>query len=361
MEYLFNALMAIKWAVLLCVVSMLQLQSYSHGWNTAALTPPQGNSLKMKLKAYRGKYVYRCQNSTWIPILATADLVNISDYKTSFGNYSLVFRQGNPKFAGIWYLLNSGGDSAESGADASVVSGQEIASEPSDYSGVPQILAEATYHQNYGIASQISYIQRLFTKGGIPPSPAKCTNIKNSSKSKYPNNIVVPFEAEFWFYTQDFLPPAVPASIAVPSGRMVQGFFCKGVALYTYDGSAWQRKDVHGKLYNVPGGYQVGTYYIRSPPDRSGGNFCLETMKPTAWIVTAKVVSQSVQLSSDSLSWTLYKITSSEGDTKTLGPFNYFQMIGTRGGLPPKPSNATAKGQVWKAIFTNQFWIYSSY
>lgn len=346
--------MAMIWTLLVSTLLMLLQPQIGHGWRSPALTPPDGNSLKLKTKAYNGKYVYTCQNLQWVPVKATATLVNISDNTQSFGRYSLVYRPGNPDFLGMWYLDNGGNEMAESGKSISVVAGQGIASEPSDYSGIPQVLAQASYHQNsYSVAAQISYIQRLFTKGGLPPRNKKCTG-------KATKDVVVPFQAEFWFYTQDFLPPTVPSSVAIPSNsRMVMGFFCKGVAVYTYNGTAWRRTDIHGKLFNVPGGNYLGTYYVKRTPDGNGGNFCLETINPYAWSVTAKIEGHSTQVDPDSLPWSLFNVTSSSGNTTLLGPYNYFQMIGCRGGLPPKAEDSAPKGATYTSVFTNQFWIYS--
>lgn len=342
------------WTLLVSTLLILLQSQTGLGWRTPDLTPPEGNSLKLKVKAYNGKYFYTCQNSQWVLIKATATLVNISDSTQSFGRYSLVYRPSNPKFLGMWYLDNSGNEMAEAGTSFSVLAGQGIAFEPSDYGGIPQVLAEASFHQNaYGIGAQISYIQRLFTKGGLPTSNKMCY-------SKATKDLVVPFQAEFWFYTQDFLPPTVPSTLAVPSNsRMVMGFFCKGVAVYTYNGTAWHRSDIHGKLYNVPGGNVVGTYFVRRTPDSNGGNFCLETNNPFAWTVTAKIQGHSVQVDPDSIPWSLFNITSSSGNSTLLGPYNYFQMIGCRGGLPPGPEKSAPIGATFTSAFTNQFWLFT--
>ncbi|GLJ44334.1 hypothetical protein SUGI_0928340 [Cryptomeria japonica] len=327
----------------------LLLLDISNGFSSPALTPPAGNSLKMKLKTRNGIWAYKCEGSKWVPVLATADVVNASDLGQSYGNFSLLYRPSNPKFAGLWYLINGPADSAESGMTISIVGGTEIASEASAGGGIPEIVAEASYHKNYGVAYRVSYIQRVGTKGGIPST--KCSGSKKRLER-------VPFEAEFWFYTQDLVPPTVPAPIGVPSGRMVMGMFCKGVAKYNYDGSKWVRQSIQGKLYDVPGGIPTGKYYVKSKADPNGGTFCLETNNPLAWSVTGKIQGNSVQVSPDSIPWSLFQITSSSGNTSVLGPFNYFQMISTRGGAPPKASKGTAIGSVYKSLFTNVFWLF---
>eukprot|EP01018_Ginkgo_biloba_P013302 Gb_36027 [translate_table: standard] len=341
---LFNA-QRIHWVALLCVV-LINLAMVGHGIST--LTPPPGNSLKMKTITRGGNYVYECHSREWI-VSARADLVNMSDPKIVLGNYSFAYNKSNPRFAGSWVLTNSDADVAESGAATSAVAGKEIASQPAAYSAsIRQILAEATFHKNYGIVYQVSYIQRLHSKGGLLPKNTHCS--ENS-------RIVIPFEAEFWFYSQDSEPPPVPKPIAMPSSRMVEGFYCQGFIVYSFDGSQWQRKYTRGNLYDVPGGIAVGSYYSIDKPDKYGGNFCLQTKNPNGWLLVGSI-GPSVQMASDSLPWSLFNVTSSSGNVSLLGPFSCYQMVGTRGGMPPKPSNSTKKGDLWRGVFSNQFWLY---
>ena len=83
-------------------------------------------SLKMKSRTYQGKYVYKCNNRTWVPVSASAMLVNISDSKISLGNYSLEYAPANPMLVGTWYLRNDDADTAESGTPISIVAGNFI-------------------------------------------------------------------------------------------------------------------------------------------------------------------------------------------------------------------------------------------
>ena len=80
-------------------------------------------SLKMKSRTYQGKNVYECNNRTWVPVSASAMLVNISDSKISLGNYSLEYAPANPMLVGTWYLRNDDADTAESGTPISIVAG----------------------------------------------------------------------------------------------------------------------------------------------------------------------------------------------------------------------------------------------
>jgi hypothetical protein len=155
--------------------------------------------------------------------------------------------------------------------------GNEIASSSGS------VLAEASFHKNFGTAYRVSYIQRLNTKGGLPP-------VNKSEFCSENSRVTVPFEAKCWFYTQDTIPPLAPATIAVPASdrAVVEGFFCEGMIGYYYNGSQWQRKTMHGKLYYVPGGDEVGSFYMTEKPDGHGGRFSLETYNPNGWQVVGK-------------------------------------------------------------------------
>jgi len=45
---------------------------------------------------------------------------------------------------------------------------------------------------------------------------------------------------------------------------------------------------MHGKLYYVPGGDEVGSFYMTEKPDGHGGRFSLETYNPDGWQVVGK-------------------------------------------------------------------------
>lgn len=346
-----GTLLKTQCVALFCLV-LLNINT-CHGM-TLSLEPPRGNSLKIKSRTYEGKYVYKCNNRTWVPVSASAILVNISDSKISLGSYSLEYSPAKPKLVGTWNLSNNDADTSESGSPISIVAGNEIASKSgSDSASIKQVLAEASFHKNFGTAYRVSYIQRLNTKGGLPPVDKSKFCLENS-------RVTVPFEAEFWFYTQDTIPPLAPATIAVPASdrAVVEGFFFQGMIGYSYNGSQWQRKTMHGKLYSVPGGDEVGSFYMTDKPDGHGGRFSLETNNPNGWRVVGKIVGRSVTAGDGSIPWSLFRITSSSGNVSLVGPFSYYTMVGTRGGVPPLSSNVTVKGASWQGVFSSQFWTY---
>ena len=81
------------------------------------------SKLILQSREHKGKYVYKCNNRTWVPVSVSAMLVNISDSNIFIGNYSLVYDPDNPKFVGMWYLNNDNADTAESGTPINIVAG----------------------------------------------------------------------------------------------------------------------------------------------------------------------------------------------------------------------------------------------
>jgi hypothetical protein len=112
--------------VTLFFLVLLNINIY-HGM-TLSLEPPRGNSLKMKRRTYELKYVYKCNNKTWVPVSASAMLVNISDSKISLGSYSLEYSLAKTKLVGTWNISNDDVDTSESGSPISIVAINEIAS-----------------------------------------------------------------------------------------------------------------------------------------------------------------------------------------------------------------------------------------
>jgi hypothetical protein len=79
--------------------------------------------------------------------------------------------------------------------DGSEVTGKVLAKVDSpDADAIPWLLLTATAHSGTGVMAAVSTIQRIHTKGGQPPPPARCTssNLDATSKSSY--------VADYYFY-----------------------------------------------------------------------------------------------------------------------------------------------------------------
>ena len=60
------------------------------------------NIVMLQSRAQEGKYVYECNNRTWVPISAFSKPVNVVDSKINLGYYSLKYAPTNQMFVGTW-------------------------------------------------------------------------------------------------------------------------------------------------------------------------------------------------------------------------------------------------------------------
>jgi len=79
--------------------------------------------------------------------------------------------------------------------DGSEVSGKAAASiESPDPNSIPWLLVTATGHSGEGVLTRVTRIQRINTKGGMPPPAADCDTAKRTLESKSE------YSADYYFY-----------------------------------------------------------------------------------------------------------------------------------------------------------------
>jgi hypothetical protein len=147
-----------------------------------ALQVPKGQALLLHLNG-KGKQIYVCQNSggAYAWKLKAPDAQLFSDAGKLAGRH----------FAG---------PSWES-TDGSRVTGKLIKSLPSPESGsIAWLLLTAAAHDGAGVMSSVQTIQRLETKGGVPPATGCEASHENEETS-------VPYSASYYFYGT----PAAPS------------------------------------------------------------------------------------------------------------------------------------------------------
>ncbi|KAJ7289981.1 hypothetical protein O6H91_13G002300 [Diphasiastrum complanatum] len=318
----------------------------------AILAPPVGNSLVLKSRTKNGRQIYRCSLGEWLPVGANADLVKASNPSIPVGAYSSLFFQGNSTISATWILSNPAGDAAESGYNSSSVSGKEIATAPSG-GFISEALLQATSHQFNGVASLISYVQRLFPQGGNPPLQQTCVQDALI--------LEVPFDAEFWFWQQDLTPPVTPSAMSIHTERVVQGLFGEGVVSYRYNGNSWQQMQAQATLYDLPGGTVTGKYFVQAPPVYGrAGSYWWQASNPNGFQVFGKDQCKPVPVDQNCLAWSLVSVTSYSSPDTSLGAYTHVQMVSTRGGLPPSHLNFVAvTGMLIRAPFSAVFWFYT--
>jgi hypothetical protein len=308
------------------------------------------------LKTSNAVHVFTCGNGgewTYATPTASGDLLD-SNTSEVVGSY-IAFNTSSRLGINLT-LWNSNADFAESGFLTSSVTASPIATVKTNIL-TPENLSQATSHHNLGAAATVSYIALLNPQGGQPPAASLCTQDFGELESI---SVQVPFSAEFRIYTQDVVPPPVPASLNVPDGRLVEGYFAQGSISYLYNGSAWLQRSTSALLYKVAGGCTLGTF--ENLRNGSQSSLSWHIVKPTELSLTGQNFVNPVVLSTADVPWALFKITSSKGNMSLAGPFTYVQLVSTRGGTAPLLSDSVGlpTGLVWTSAFSGIFWFYTN-
>lgn len=184
-----------------------------------------------------------------------------------------------------------------------VISSLSMSNDSAEY--MRDFLSQASLHRFDGEASRISYIMQKNAVSNELPL-ACCAQDESYTLS-------VTYKAEYIFWKQDMVPPPViPSQIAVDSSREqpLEAFFAVGTAAYTAgSGNTWAFQAAEGRLYDVPGGEQLGSFHM------NGSLLCLWTEAAASQNATtcgrplANIVVDSL-----SLPWSLMSITISTGN-----------------------------------------------
>ncbi|KAH9300884.1 hypothetical protein KI387_012467 [Taxus chinensis] len=117
-----------------------------------------------------------------------------------------------------------------------------------DQEDIDDLLLKAVSHSGYGGSSDVSYVQRRHSKGGVPPS--SCEEIGKK--------ILVPYTAQYLFWSQDqsFTQAGIPSEISTDSDNLSppSGFYAEGYQHYRFNGSSWINFNATSFLYTSPRG-----------------------------------------------------------------------------------------------------------
>jgi hypothetical protein len=145
--------------------------------NATGIDVPDGQVLKHSFNA-QGVQIYEC-------VVSTGDAYSWTFKAPEAGLYG-----PDGKVAAIHYA----GPTWESVGDGSKVRGQRVASSPSDAKdAIPQLLLAAKVLTPGNLFGDISFIQRLETKGGV--APASDCNANTAVKQ-----VSVPYSARYDFF-----------------------------------------------------------------------------------------------------------------------------------------------------------------
>jgi hypothetical protein len=136
----------------------------------AQINVPEGNQVAYRAYA-SGVQVYWWNGTTWGFVVPLANLYADPGFHGKIGRH----------YGGPTWRSNSG----------SLVIGRRLASCPVDPGSIAWLLLEADETDGAGIFSDVTYIQRVNTSGGIAPS---------TPGSYDGEEVSVPYTAEYYFY-----------------------------------------------------------------------------------------------------------------------------------------------------------------
>ncbi|MEV7426321.1 MULTISPECIES: DUF3455 domain-containing protein [unclassified Streptomyces] len=138
----------------------------------AELAVPAGNERVAVLDA-QGVQTYTCTDGAWTLLEPAATLWKKSDSRRR----AIALHSRGP----VWV----------STVDGSAVNAAAVANAPKAET-IPQLLLKANAHRGTGVFAEVSYIQRLDTKGGVAPA--------GSCASDATEQVSVPYSATYVFY-----------------------------------------------------------------------------------------------------------------------------------------------------------------
>jgi hypothetical protein len=210
---------------------------------------------------------------------------------------------------------------------------------------VPWLLLRATSTTGTGVFSNVTYVQRLNTTGGVAPATGCDASTSGMDTS-------VAYTADYLFYTGGgvaawLTPPAnLPSAIAVPSGATLAVHdHGVGTQIYTCTASggadagadagavtyAWVLKGPNAVLSDATFA-QVGTHGIGPTWTSSDGS-----------MISGAKLAQASSTVSGAIPWLLLKATST-GGAGVFANVTYVQRLNTAGG--PAPATGCGAGTV---------------
>lgn len=164
--------------VLPLIASLAAVSAFAQNPPPTEVTPPAGNKAVLTLVGV-GDLTYECKavadkpgTFAWTFAGPMAKLMDAD--KKEVGKY----------FAGPTWAAN----------DGSAVTGKQIAVAPGAAGAIPLQLVQAAPSTGKGAMSDVTYIQRLKTVGGVAPASPACAAANAGAKT------TVPYQADYVFY-----------------------------------------------------------------------------------------------------------------------------------------------------------------
>jgi hypothetical protein len=259
-------------------------------------------------------------------------------------------------------------------ADGSQVVGSRVAAADSPVGAIQWLLLAGVSHSGAGMMADVSYVQRLFTVGGVAPATGCDAGTVTQVQS-------VPYTATYYFYkggapdggagdrpvdaapscvpsTAGLTAPSVPADIQAPSGTtLALKLRANGSQIYTCSATvgaadagttyAWTFKAPDAKLFDDGGCGEVVSHYAgptwKWTADGSTvvGARIAQVNSPTGWIP-----------------WLLLGAQSHAG-TGVFSSITYIQRVDTVGGVAPPAGCDASKLATDQAVpYTAYYYFY---
>jgi hypothetical protein len=165
-------------AVFVGIGTQLHGQGVSRPQVPDKIKAPAGEEVLLQVHA-SGKQIYTCQvaaDGTFAWILKAPEAELYDQQGTVIGRH----------YAGPTW----------SDKDGSEVSGKAVGKADSPHSdSIPWLLVTATGHSGDGVLSRVTSIQRIHTKGGLPPAAGDC------NASKRDGEVRIDYSADYYFYS----------------------------------------------------------------------------------------------------------------------------------------------------------------
>jgi Protein of unknown function (DUF3455) len=218
--------------------------------------------------------------------------------------------------------------------DGSVVNGTKVQQANAPAAGaIPWLLLRASSTTGTGVFSNVTYVQRVNTSGGVAPATG-CDAATSGTDTS------VPYTADYYFFTGGgvagwLTPPSnVPAAIAAPAGTTLaihdhgigtQVYTCTAAAAAGDAGAAtysWVLKGPDAVLYDATF-TQVGTHGTGPEWTSTDGS-----------VVNGSKVAQANAPAATAIPWLLLHASSTTG-TGVFTTVSYVQRLNTAGGVAP--------------------------
>jgi len=220
--------------------------------------------------------------------------------------------------------------------DGSVVNGKTAQSSTQDTTAIPWLLLRATSTSGTGVFTNVTYVQRVNTVGGLAPATGCDAGSVNTQMS-------VAYSADYYFYTGGgvaawLTPPAgVPAALAPPAGTTL-AIHDHGIGTQVYTCTASGGADAGGDAGAVSYSWvlkgpdailyddmftKVGTHGVGPEWTSTDGS-----------VINGAKVQQANAPVSTAIPWLLLKATPASG-SGVFSDVTYVQRLDTAGGVAP--------------------------